>query len=60
MLDGNSTIGAPGGDSAIGNTTGQLGTGNDNLLSVGAGAATAGIGILRRTGSAVLKLVLMH
>ena len=59
VLDGNSTIGAPGGDSAaIGNTTGQLGTGNDNLLSVGAGAATAGIGILRRTGSAVLKLEL--
>ena len=59
VLDGNSTIGAAGGDSAaIGNTTGQLGTGNDNLLSVGAGAATAGIGILRRTGSAVLKLEL--
>jgi|TARA_Y100000817_G_scaffold278470_1_gene241253 type IV pilus assembly protein PilQ len=59
ILDGNSTIGAPSGESStLGNTTAQLGTGNDNLLNVGAGAATAGIGILKKTGSAVLKIEL--
>ena len=58
---GGSSIGNAGGSSAaIGDSTGGFtsGAGTDNLLNLGSAASTAGIGILRRTGSAVLKLEL--
>ena len=58
---GGSSIGnAGGGQAAIGDSTGGFtsGAGTDNLLNLGSAASTAGIGILRRTGSAVLKLEL--
>ena len=57
---GTSTIGeteGPGAD--ISADTAAIGTNNDTMFQSGAvGAATSGIGILRRTGSAVLKVQL--
>ena len=58
---GGSTVGASGGTSAeISDNTGAFtsGAGTDNLINLGSAASTAGIGILRRTGSAVLKVEL--
>ena len=56
-IDG-SSVGAPGGAGAqISDTTAAIG-GGDNLFNFGAANATSGIGILRRTGSAVLKIEL--
>ena len=58
---GGSSIGnAGGGQASIGDSTGGFtsGAGTDNLINLGSAASTAGIGILRRTGSAVLKLEL--
>ena len=58
---GNSTsIGAPSGDgAAIGTDTAAIGGAIDNIFQSNAvGAGTSGIGVLRRTGSAVLKLQL--
>ena len=44
---------------AISSGTAAIGSGNDGLFQSGAvGAATSGIGVLRRTGSAVLKIQL--
>jgi len=58
---GGSTVGAAGGTAAeISDNTGAFtsGAGQDNLLNLGSAASTAGIGILKRTGSAVLKVEL--
>ncbi len=58
---GGSTVGASGGTAAeISDNTGAFtsGAGTDNLINLGSAASTAGIGILRRTGSAVLKIEL--
>ncbi len=57
---GTSTVGeTEGGGAAISADTAAIGTSNDTLFQSGAaGAATSGIGILRRTGSAVLKVQL--
>ena len=58
---GGSSIGnSGGGQASIGDSTGGFtsGAGTDNLINLGSAASTAGIGILRRTGSAVLKLEL--
>jgi len=56
---GGSSVGAPSGaDSALSDDTANFGAGKDTLLSFPAGAATSGIGILRKTGSAVLKFEL--
>ena len=58
---GGSSVGAPSGSGAeISDTTSAFstGAGTDNLFSFGTAGATSGIGILRKTGSAVLKLEL--
>ena len=57
---GTSTVGeTEGGGGAISADTAAIGSANDTLFQSGAvGAATSGIGILRRTGSAVLKVQL--
>ena len=57
---GTSTVGeTEGGGAAISADTAAIGSSNDTLFQSGAvGAATSGIGILRRTGSAVLKVQL--
>ena len=58
---GGSTVGASGGTAAeISDNTGAFtsGAGTDNLINLGSAASTAGIGILKRTGSAVLKVEL--
>ncbi len=56
---GTSSVGAPSGaDSRITEDTANFGSGKDMLLSLPAAGATSGIGILRETGSAVLKVEL--
>jgi type IV pilus assembly protein PilQ len=58
---GGSSVGAASGPGAeISDSTGAFSSsgGTDNLFSFGTAGATSGIGILRRTGSAVLKLEL--
>ena len=58
---GGSSVGATSGSGAeISDTTSAFstGAGSDNLFSFGTAGATSGIGILRKTGSAVLKLEL--
>ena len=57
---GTSTVGeTEGPGAAISADSAAIGTSNDTLFQSGAaGAATSGIGILRRTGSAVLKVQL--
>ena len=58
---GGSSVGAASGPGAeISDSTGAFTSsgGTDNLFSFGTAGATSGIGILRRTGSAVLKLEL--
>ena len=56
MAGGNSSVvAADGVDAAISDATGVV---EDQLFSLGTSAGTSGIGILRRTGSAVLKLEL--
>ena len=58
---GGSTVGAADGTgAAISNNTAAFttGAGADNLFNFGTAGATSGIGILRKTGSAVLKLEL--
>ncbi len=58
---GGSSVGAPSGSgSELSDTTSAFstGAGSDNLFSFGTAGATSGIGILRKTGSAVLKLEL--
>ena len=55
MSGGSSVVAADGTDAAISDTTG---VDTDQLFSLGTTAGTSGIGILRRTGSAVLKVEL--
>ena len=57
---GGSSIGAPSGTgSLINDGTANLGAGTDNLFNFGIGeGATSGIGLLKNTGSAVLKVEL--
>ena len=58
---GGSSVGAPSGSgSELSDSTSAFstGAGTDNLFSFGTAGATSGIGILRKTGSAVLKLEL--
>ena len=55
MAGGSSVVAADGTDAAISDTTGVA---TDQLFSLGTSAGTSGIGILRRTGSAVLKVEL--
>ena len=56
---GGSSIGAPSGTGTlIGDGTANLGSGSDNLFNLGLDGATSGIGLLRNTGSAVLKVEL--
>ena len=55
MSGGSSVVAADGTDAAISDTTGVT---TDQLFSLGTTAGTSGIGILRRTGSAVLKVEL--
>ena len=58
---GGSSVGAASGSgAALSDSTGAFtsGAGTDNLVNFGSAAATSGIGILRKTGSAVLKLEL--
>ena len=57
---GGSSIGAPSGTGSLLNDgTANLGAGTDNLFNFGIGeGATSGIGLLRNTGSAVLKVEL--
>ena len=55
MSGGSSVVAADGTDAAISDTTGVA---TDQLFSLGTTAGTSGIGILRRTGSAVLKVEL--
>ena len=56
---GGSSVGAPsGGDSRLSEDTANFGAGKDTLLNFPAAAATSGIGVLRKTGSAVLKVEL--
>ena len=55
MSGGSSVVAADGTDAAISDTTGVA---TDQLFSLGTSAGTSGIGILRRTGSAVLKVEL--
>ena len=55
---GGSSVGAPSGaDAAISDDTANFGSGKDTLLNFPA-AASSGIGILKKTGSAVLKIEL--
>ena len=55
---GGSSVGAPSGaDAAISDDTANFGSGKDTLLNFPA-AASSGIGILKKTGSAVLKVEL--
>jgi len=58
---GGSSVGAASGTgAALSDSTGAFtsGAGTDNLVNFGSAAATSGIGILRKTGSAVLKVEL--
>ena len=58
---GGSSVGAPMAlEQSLSDSTGAFstGAGTDNLFSFGTAGATSGIGILRKTGSAVLKLEL--
>ena len=55
MSGGSSVVAADGTAAAISDTTGVA---TDQLFSLGTTAGTSGIGILRRTGSAVLKVEL--
>ena len=58
---GGSSVGAASGTgAALSDSTGAFttGAGTDNLFSFGTAGATSGIGILRKTGSAVLKFEL--
>ena len=58
---GGSSVGAASGTgAALSDSTGAFtsGAGTDNLVNFGSAAATSGIGILKKTGSAVLKLEL--
>ena len=56
---GGTSVGAPSGtDSAISDDTSNLGDGKDTLMNLPAAGATSGIGILKKTGSAVLKVEL--
>ena len=58
---GGSSVGAAAGTgAALSDSTGAFtsGAGTDNLVNFGSSASTSGIGILRKTGSAVLKLEL--
>ena len=56
---GGTSIGAPTGtDSAISDDTANFGDGKDTLMNLPAAGATSGIGILRSTSSAVLKVEL--
>ena len=56
---GGSSVGAPSGaDSRLTDDTANFGAGKDTLLNFPAAAATAGIGVLKKTGSAVLKIEL--
>ena len=58
---GGSSVGAASGSgAALSESTGAFtsGAGTDNLVNFGSAAATSGIGILKKTGSAVLKLEL--
>ena len=58
---GGSSVGAADGTgAALSDSTGAFtsGAGTDNLVNFGSSASTSGIGILKKTGSAVLKLEL--
>ena len=58
---GGSSVGATSGTgAALSDSTGAFtsGAGTDNLVNFGSSASTSGIGILKKTGSAVLKLEL--
>ena len=56
---GGSSVGAPSGpDAVLSDDTANFGAGKDTILNFPAGAATSGIGILKKTGSAVLKVEL--
>ena len=56
---GGTSIGAPSGtDASITDDTSNFGDGKDTLMNLPAAGATSGIGILRSTGTAVLKVEL--
>ena len=56
---GGSSVGAPSGaDAALSDDTANFGAGKDTLFNFPAAATTSGIGLLRKTGSAVLKVEL--
>ena len=56
---GGSSVGAPSGaDARITDDTANFGAGKDTLFNFPAAASTSGIGVLRKTGSAVLKVEL--
>ena len=56
---GGSSVGAPSGaDAALSDDTANFGDGKDTLLNFPAAATTSGIGLLKKTGSAVLKVEL--
>ena len=56
---GGTSVGAPSGtDSSITDDTANIGDGKDTLINLPAAGATSGIGILKKTGSAVLKVEL--
>ena len=56
---GGSSVGAPSGaDARLTDDTANFGAGKDTLFNFPAAAATSGIGVLRKTGSAVLKVEL--
>jgi len=56
---GGSSVGAPSGaDATISDDTANFGAGKDTLFNFPAAATTSGIGLLRKTGSAVLKVEL--
>ena len=56
---GGSSVGAPSGaDASLSDDTANFGAGKDTILNFPAAATTSGIGLLRKTGSAVLKVEL--
>ena len=56
---GGSSVGAPSGaDSRLSDDTANFGAGKDTIANFPIGSATSGIGILKKTGSAVLKVEL--
>ena len=56
---GGSSVGAPSGaDSALSDDTANFGDGKDTLLNFPAAATSSGIALLKKTGSAVLKVEL--